>query len=545
MCADVRPFSTRHDSALGRESEPLGMRPEDLTTRNVPLLRLTVAAKRNNHHYRPLSTSSSVRIAVLQPGRGDDPVAFSLELVPVCRTATAYNALSYCWGFFADMVEIQCNGRAFFATRNLRRALQQLRLPDQSRRLWGDAICINQSDVTERNQGVSMMRQIYSGAQRVDVWLGPSDERTAGAISLLETIATNCCVSVYGAGERSWWLQRLKQEDYPNRILQNGSTVDVPDASSESWQSLKHYYARHWFTRVWVIQEVQSGIDVRLQCGEHVIEWEFVALAAVWITYASPCEIRRLFWKSEGPGTAQTMRDRLRTKREVPFLLALDQARRFRSTDPRDKVFSLLQHPVTRVNKLSEHHAANHADVVEGSMHLDMVADYSLAVAEVYREVAIRSIQRYNSLEIFWYVDSVPAVCSRYPSWIPTWDLAPEGTRHDIPSILYDASAGKYPVVCSLSEKSITLRGVQVGSIATVQPVFPLASGGASDSHDHSIPSARSHPDRLRSACTIITQDTWSPGGIRRIQELRRAHPDHGNHFADFASFILEAIGDG
>ncbi len=178
-------------------------------------------------------------------------------------------------------------------------------------------------------------------------------------------------------------------------------------------------------------------------------------------------------------------------------------------------------------------------------MHLDMVADYSLAVAEVYREVAIRSIQRYNSLEIFWYVDSVPAVCSRYPSWIPRWDLAPEGTRHDIPSILYDASAGKYPVVCSLSEKSITLRGVQVGSIATVQPVFPLASGGASDSHDHSIPSARSHPDRLRSACTIITQDTWSPGGIRRIQELRRAHPDHGNHFADFASFILEAIGDG
>ncbi|KAK0839499.1 hypothetical protein LTR03_011212 [Friedmanniomyces endolithicus] len=498
MCADVRPFSTRHDSALGRESEPLGMRPEDLTTRNVPLLRLTVAAKRNNHHYRPLSTSSSVRIAVLQPGRGDDPVAFSLELVPDCRTATAYNALSYCWGFFADMVEIQCNGRAFFATRNLRRALQQLRLPDQSRRLWVDAICINQSDVTERDQGVSMMRQIYSGAQRVDVWLGPSDERTAGAISLLETIATNCCVSVYGAGERSWWLQRLKQEDYPNRILQNGSTVDVPDASSESWQSLKHYYARHWFTRVWVIQEVQSGIDVRLQCGEHVIEWEFVALAAVWITYASPCEIRRLFWKSEGPGTAQTMRDRLRTKREVPFLLALDQARRFRSTDPRDKVFSLLQHPVTRVNKLSEHHAANHADVV-----------------------------RYNSLEIFW------------------WDLAPEGTRHDIPSILYDASAGKYPVVCSLSEKSITLRGVQVGSIATVQPVFPLASGGASDSHDHSIPSARSHPDRLRSACTIITQDTWSPGGIRRIQELRRAHPDHGNHFADFASFILEAIGDG
>ncbi|KAK1817720.1 hypothetical protein LTR12_007921 [Friedmanniomyces endolithicus] len=540
----MRPVSVRNDSAIGRENSPPGGF-EDTITKHVPLHRLTAAAKRNSHHYRPLPTSSSMRIAVLQAGHADDSVAFSLELVADCRMASAYNALSYCWGYFADMVEVQCDGRAFFVTRNLRRALQQLRFPDQSRRLWVDAICINQFDVAERSQGVSMMRQIYSGARRVDVWLGPSDERTADAVSLLKTIATNCCVSVYGVGERSWWLQKLKQEDYPNRILQSGSLVDVPDASSESWQSLKHYYARHWFTRVWVIQEVQNGVDVRLKCGEHDVEWEFVALAAVWITYASPCEIRRLFWRSEGPGTAQTMRDRLRTKREVPFLLALDQARRFRSTDPRDKVFSLLQHPVTRVNKLSEHHAANHADVVEGSTHLDMVADYSTTVAKVYREVAIRSIQRYNTLEVFWYADSAPAVCSRYPSWIPRWDLPPEGTRHDIPSILYDASAGKYPVVSSLSEKSITLRGVQIGSIATVQSVFPLPSGRSSDSYDLSMPSTRLDPDRLRSACTIITQDIWSPGGIRRIQDLRRAHPDHGNHFADFAAFMLEAIEDG
>ncbi|KAK1072171.1 hypothetical protein LTR74_002745 [Friedmanniomyces endolithicus] len=432
------------------------------------------------------------------------------------------------------MVEIQCNGRAFFVTRNLRRALQQLRLPDQSRRLWVDAICINQSDVTERSQGVSMMRQIYSGAQRVDVWLGPSDERTAGAISLLETIATNCCVSVYGAGERSWWLRKLKQEDYPNRILQNGSTVDVPDASSESWQSLKHYYARHWFTRVWVIQEVQSGIDVRLQCGEHVIEWEFVALAAVWITYASPCEIRRLFWKSEGPGTAQTMRD------------SEDEAGSPVPTRTGPGTTVSVDRP-SRQGLLAAATSCNAGQQALGASCRQpcRFCDYNMTVAEVYREVAIRSIQRYNTLEVFWYVDSVPAVCSRYPSWIPRWDLAPEGTRHDIPSILYDASAGKYPVLSSLSEKSITLRGVQVGSIATVQPIFPLVSGDPSDSHGLCIPSARLDPDRLGSACTIITQDIWSPGGIRRIQDLRRAHPDHGNHFADFASFILEAIGDG
>jgi hypothetical protein len=38
--------------------------------------------------------------------------------------------------------------------------------------LWADAICINQSDINERNTQVKLMGEIYRTATRVHVWLG-------------------------------------------------------------------------------------------------------------------------------------------------------------------------------------------------------------------------------------------------------------------------------------------------------------------------------------------------------------------------------------
>ncbi|KAH7224386.1 uncharacterized protein BKA55DRAFT_545969 [Fusarium redolens] len=53
--------------------------------------------------------------------------------------------------------------------------LQNCRLDDQDRCLWVDAICINQSDVSERTHQVGMMREIYSTASRVLIYLGIGD----------------------------------------------------------------------------------------------------------------------------------------------------------------------------------------------------------------------------------------------------------------------------------------------------------------------------------------------------------------------------------
>jgi hypothetical protein len=87
-----------------------------------------------------------------------------------------YLALSYTWGDLSNRRDIYINGHKFSITSNLYQALQHLRSNTAVRHLWIDAICINQND----NEQVPRMREVYSRAQCVIVWLGrdiePEDE---------------------------------------------------------------------------------------------------------------------------------------------------------------------------------------------------------------------------------------------------------------------------------------------------------------------------------------------------------------------------------
>lgn len=85
-----------------------------------------------------------------------------------------YEALSYVWGKPNNVSPILLNGRVWNVTANLELALRHFRRYEKGehRTLWVDALCINQGDIPERNQQVSIMRDIYNGAQDVLVWLG-------------------------------------------------------------------------------------------------------------------------------------------------------------------------------------------------------------------------------------------------------------------------------------------------------------------------------------------------------------------------------------
>ncbi|KAF5707133.1 heterokaryon incompatibility het-6 [Fusarium globosum] len=97
------------------------------------------------------------------------------------ESVVSYEAVSYTWakgngkrdkdhaifiGKRWDMLPI---------TENCYDALQNCRFHDQDRRLWVDAICINQSNISERTHQVGMMRYIYSTASRVLIYLGMDD----------------------------------------------------------------------------------------------------------------------------------------------------------------------------------------------------------------------------------------------------------------------------------------------------------------------------------------------------------------------------------
>jgi hypothetical protein len=65
-----------------------------------------------------------------------------------------------------------CDGVEMSVAGELYSALKRLRKTDVELRIWVDALCINQSDVAERNEHVKMMGDIYAKAEGVKVWLG-------------------------------------------------------------------------------------------------------------------------------------------------------------------------------------------------------------------------------------------------------------------------------------------------------------------------------------------------------------------------------------
>lgn len=97
-----------------------------------------------------------------------------LQVVPI-TTSPEYEAFPYVWGDLAVTKEIRLSGKPFFITADLESALQRLRFPDTTRRLWADAICMDQKNLAERSKQVQIMDKIYSGAVRVLVWLGEAD----------------------------------------------------------------------------------------------------------------------------------------------------------------------------------------------------------------------------------------------------------------------------------------------------------------------------------------------------------------------------------
>lgn len=194
-----------------------------------------------------------------------------------------FNALSYVWGDKESLKDIVINGTIIPVRSNLESALRHFRdhhvevthgLP-----LWVDAVCINQDDTEERNQQVTLMREIYQRAHHVLPWLGE------------------------GNFDTDWLLPLLDNEDFRKSLEAVSTEGDEIIAASTPWavRALvvihRDVLERAWWTRVWVIQELLlASRDPILIIGRYYICWQrvvtvyrhagaFFERAGYWGTY--------------------------------------------------------------------------------------------------------------------------------------------------------------------------------------------------------------------------------------------------------------------
>lgn len=144
----------------------------------------------SNHGTNPEASKPTIRLILLQPSTNDSAeLLCDLKRVQLgegpCNTqfdGRRFSALSYTWGEAVFPKRLICLGAHIKITANLDLALRKLRLPDDVRILWVDAICIDQSNVYERTSQLKLMRQIYGQAEEVYVWLGPDSESQDGRL---------------------------------------------------------------------------------------------------------------------------------------------------------------------------------------------------------------------------------------------------------------------------------------------------------------------------------------------------------------------------
>src|ERR1700761_1133436 len=111
-----------------------------------------------SYSYERLQNAKSIRLLRLEPGCESTTLKASLATHQL-ESRCSYDCLSYVWGE-PDLSEaIFIDDQLFKISKNLHNILLHLRYPDKIRRLWIDAICINQQDDVERSQQVAVMGQ--------------------------------------------------------------------------------------------------------------------------------------------------------------------------------------------------------------------------------------------------------------------------------------------------------------------------------------------------------------------------------------------------
>lgn len=401
---------------------------------------------------------------IVYPNRLEGPTIRLLELfaddggeILQCRLKETpldgipvYEALSYVWGDPKNTKPICCNGEEMQITQNLASALRKLRFsstnpPEQtkdpdvagefkelplnqgekssglshklSRMLWVDAICINQQNVTERSQQVQLMREIYSRATGVVVFLGTDEDGHASkAIPMIKKV--NDYLSAYQKV-----VESIRENDTaPTWLKGRGHfTFDMCDAALQShgfeaiWSSIRAFFQLLWWKRIWCVQEVYMAQTVVMVLGDDSIDGKAVAAFTQWyfrehVFYDAQGVVSDLASQLNDPGIGiayNTFNHRNLDAKQLHYVC--EDFKSLQATDPRDKVYGLLG----LWRPASTHEAK-------------LEVDYNKPVSEVYADVAMLAIRSREDLFVLRFVDHDVEYNFQkgdsFPSWVPRWD---------------------------------------------------------------------------------------------------------------------------
>ena len=432
---------------------------------------------------------------------------------------TEYKALSYTWDSQTYRKFTWCDSMLLPVTQNLYDALIRIRCSNQSVLLWIDAICINQANTLERNRQVGLMRRIFSGASEVIAWLGEEEEGTSGAFSLIKVITAATKNADLGDIRDTFWTR------YSFEIM------GLPDLVSSEWYGLFRLFGRHYFRRIWVVQELAVCKRAVVRCGSWTISWDDLQhvtrllLAAGWRgPFIKEAPQPRMLPRA--PTFAKTISNiRLgfpvtQGERGMSLSLLLCVTRRFLASDPRDKVFALI-------------------GLANNIKSQSINPDYARPTTDVYRDVTGYLVTTEQSLALLSTVEDIShrKPDSNLPSWVPDYSYHENIFTFGFPigRIQYSA-AGSTPVSVRWSPPSSIL-AVDGFSHDEVETVSPFSFSDARNQKQVILEWLRIASPLLRSG-SVDRDAFWRTLIGDSDRDMFPAPAQYGTHFIHYLSHL-------
>lgn len=328
---------------------------------------------------------SEIRLVTILPGEAEDDIQCRLEVVSFAK-ALKYSALSYRWGDPTISVPIYLQGEQFHVTTNLAAALRHFRRLEAQQKMWIDAICINQQDDNERSAQVSFMGDIYRKASVVNVWLGEAAPGSDRAMAFLLALSNRV--------RNDKHMKTIREEPSLfsaawQRIPTGRWVLEELTTNRQIWEDLSHLFAREYWGRVWVMQELSLANTISLICGDFRIR-DFHLHKAIDLLYRVQANLPHgMNHVSNSPFGMSSARIWVRSGLRTSLYRFLVFGQYMLASDPRDKIFAVLG--LVNDPEMPQYHV-----------------DYSKAPERVYKEVARMLLVRQASRHFLSLVLSRP-----------------------------------------------------------------------------------------------------------------------------------------
>lgn len=389
-----------------------------------------------------------------------------------------------------DGVEVVVGGE-------LAAALRRLRDASEERRIWIDAVSINQNDVAEKNEHVKMMGQIYSKASTVHIWLGERYGDEEGALEVFVMV-----MKVFEEmAERTNGAMDEDIGEFQRRFLEDEKVQGLDFAAVD--ELLRRTWVRTFpaferastdigpqFERVWVIQEIAKAANAIIRIGPLVLEWEiFAAVLSLMQTFRVADSTIQSLNGVKSLGLMRILRNERDTEQKQRTLSLLDlveETRHFGSTMPVDKIYAIL------------------GLVRDG----DIDVDYNAKPEDVYRQFAVRHLLPQQNLEILSH-----CVISRepreldLPSWVPDWTRPGFVEPFRIRDLRCNAGGdANVSLKIENNGKSLFIKGRLIDTIAQIDHLRPIPQEPLGPEPNHRYPT---YDNSVRVAIARERERAW------------------------------------